>query len=68
MAPSSCHVWIKGMEDTVCFELEVVRWNDTNGVTTSKRTYYTAEVLLMRLREVVALKDLAEFTVKRHGR
>lgn len=56
------------MESVVGFELEVAIWNDMNGVNTSKRIYYTSEVLLLRLREVLVYEDLAQFTVKRLGR
>jgi hypothetical protein len=55
------------MKDSVRFELTVERWNAVGGVNTSKRSYLL-ETLLLRLREVLAHEDLAQFTVKRHGR
>jgi hypothetical protein len=49
------------------YELEIVRWNNDGGITTSKRTY-TAEMLLLRIRDILEIKDLLKFEVTRHVR
>ena len=54
--------------DSRTYELEVVRSNDTNGVTTSRHSFGTVEILMMRLRRVLQLPNLISFTVTPHGR